>query len=199
MQQTMVVRDKEVLKSLISPIRSKILQLLINEELAVQQLANKLETSAGSAYYHVKGLQEAGLVEETRTEMEKNIMMRFYRAVARQFKVDFSIITDEADEEVTKWVKSRVESIITGLQAYNIVIPKEKFPDAVQYLTKFVNLENKIKEEISPTSPELLNNIAPSIREDISSLMEMYHQNQDNDLTNAREKLISFLRKYEKT
>ncbi|MFX1465030.1 MAG: ArsR/SmtB family transcription factor [Promethearchaeota archaeon] len=199
MQQTMVVRDKEVLKSLISPIRSKILQLLINEELAVQQLANKLETSAGSAYYHVKGLQEAGLVEETRTEMEKNIMMRFYRAVARQFKVDFSIITDEADEEVTKWVKSRVESIITGLQAYNIVIPKEKFPDAVQYLTKFVNLENKIKEEISPTSPELLNNIAPSIREDISSLMEMYHQNQNNDLTNAREKLISFLRKYEKT
>ncbi len=199
MQQTMVVRNKEVLKSLISPIRSKILQLLINEELAVQQLANKLETSAGSAYYHVKGLQDAGLVEETRTEMEKNIMMRFYRAVARQFKVDFSIITDEADEEVTKWVKSRVESIITGLQAYNIVIPTEKFPDAVQYLTKFVNLENKIKEEISPTSPELLNNIAPSIREDISSLMEMYHQNQDNDLTNAREKLISFLRKYEKT
>ncbi|WP_287585294.1 helix-turn-helix domain-containing protein [Candidatus Borrarchaeum sp.] len=199
MQQTMVVRDKEVLKSLISPIRSKILQLLINEELAVQQLANKLETSAGSAYYHVKGLQDAGLVEETRTEMEKNIMMRFYRAVARQFKVDFSIITDEADEEVTKWVKSRVESIITGLQAYNIVIPKEKFPDAVKYLTELVNLENKIKEEISPTSPELLNNIAPSIREDISSLMEMYHQNQDNDLINAREKLISFLRKYEKT
>lgn len=199
MQQTMVVRDKEVLKSLISPIRSKILQLLINEELAVQQLANKLETSAGSAYYHVKGLQDAGLVEETRTEMEKNIMMRFYRAVARQFKVDFSIITDEADEEVTKWVKSRVESIITGLQAYNIVIPKEKFPDAVKYLTEFVNLENKIKEEIPPKNPELLNNIAPSIREDISSLMEMYHQNQDNDLTNAREKLISFLRKYEKT
>lgn len=199
MQQTMVVRDKEVLKSLISPIRSKILQLLINEELAVQQLANKLETSAGSAYYHVKGLQDAGLVEETRTEMEKNIMMRFYRAVARQFKVDFSIITDEADEEVTKWAKSRVESIITGLQAYNIVIPKEKFPDAVKYLTAFVKLENKIKEEISPTSPELLNNIAPSIREDISSLIEMYHQNQDNDLTNAREKLISFLREYEKT
>ena len=199
MQQTMVVRNKEVLKSLISPIRSKILQLLINEELAVQQLANKLETSAGSAYYHVKGLQDAGLVEETRTEMEKNIMMRFYRAVARQFKVDFSIITDEADEEVTKWVKSRVESIITGLQVYNIAIPKEKFPDAVKYLTEFVNLENKIKEEISPTSPELLNNIAPSIREDISSLMEMYHQNQDNDLINAREKLISFLQKYEKT
>ncbi len=199
MQQTMVVRDKEVLKSLISPIRSKILQLLINEELAVQQLANKLETSAGSAYYHVKGLQDAGLVEETRTEMEKNIMMRFYRAVARQFKVDFSIITDEADEEVTKWVKSRVECIITGLQAYNIVIPKENFPDAVKYLTEFVNLENKIKEEIPPKNPELLNNIAPSIREDISSLMEMYHQNQDNDLTNAREKLISFLRKYEKT
>ncbi len=199
MQQTMVVRDKEVLKSLISPIRSKILQLLINEELAVQQLANKLETSAGSAYYHVKGLQDAGLVEETRTEMEKNIMMRFYRAVARQFKVDFSIITDKADEEVTKWVKSRVESIITGLQVYNIVIPKEKFPDAVKYLTEFVNLENKIKEEIPPKNPELLNNIAPSIREDISSLMEMYHQNQDNDLINAREKLISFLRKYEKT
>jgi len=195
----MVVRDKEVLKSLISPIRSKILQLLINEELAVQQLANKLETSAGSAYYHVKGLQDAGLVEETRTEMEKNIMMRFYRAVARQFKVDFSIITDEADEEVTKWVKSRVECIITGLQAYNIVIPKENFPDAVKYLTEFVNLENKIKEEIPPKNPELLNNIAPSIREDISSLMLMYHQTQDNDLINAREKLISFLRKYEKT
>ena len=199
MQQTMVVRDKEVLKSLISPIRSKILQLLINEELAVQQLANKLETSAGSAYYHVKGLQDAGLVEETRTEMEKNIMMRFYRAVARQFKVDFSIITDEADEEVTKWVKSRVEGIITGLQAYNIEIPKDKFPDAVQYLTEFVNLENKIKEGISPVSPEFLINIAPSIREDISSLMEMYHQNQDIELINAREKLISFLRKYEKT
>ncbi len=199
MQQAMVVRDVKVLKSLLSPIRSQILQLLINEELTVQQLANKLNTSAGSAYYHVKGLQDAGLVEETRTEMEKNIMMRFYRAVAREFKVDFSIITDEADEEVTQWVKSRVESIITGLQAYNIVIPQEKFPDAVKYLTEFVNLENKIKEEISPKKPEFLTKIAPSIVADISTLMEMYYQNQDNDLTNAREKLISFLKKYEKT
>lgn len=199
MQQTMVVRDKEVLKSLLSKIRSKILQHLINEELTVQQLAKKIKTSAGSAYYHVKGLQEAGLVEETRTEMEKNIMMRFYRAVAREFKVDFDIITDETDEEVTQWVKSRVESIITGLQAYNIVIPKDKFPDAVKHLTEFVNLENKIKEEISPKNPELLNNIAPSLQADIASLMEMYHQNHNNELTNAREKLISFLRKFEKT
>ncbi len=199
MKQVMVLRDVKALKALLNKWRSKILQLLTVQEYTVQQLAKMFGINPGTVYHHVKVLQNAGLVEETRTEIEKNIVMRYYKAVAREFRIDFNNIAGKNDIDVTQWVKSRVEGLIDALKAYNIDIPKENYPEAEGLITKFVNLESKIKEEVAPKNPEILKNTDPSTVKDIFSLMALYYLNQNEQYTKLREKLLNFLKKYETT
>ena len=151
----------------------------------------------GTVYHHIKVLQEAGLVEETRTEIEKNIVMRFYRAVAREFKVDFSVLTGENDKDITQWVESRVTGLIETLQAYNIDIAKKNYEEAAERIKEFTNFENKLKEEISPKNPEFLKNKDPSIIKDAFSLMTLYLLNQNKEYVMLREKLLDFLKMHE--
>ncbi|MEX2721769.1 MAG: ArsR/SmtB family transcription factor [Candidatus Wukongarchaeota archaeon] len=199
MKQVMVLKDTKALKALLNKWRSKILQLLTFQEYTVQQLAKVLEINPGTAYHHVKVLQEAGLVEETRTEMEKNIVMRYYRAVAKEFRVDFGTITGRKmnDKEITQWVKSRVKGLIDGLKAYDIEIPEKSQSEAEELISKLVNLENKIKEEITPKKPEILDRIGPSAAKDVFSLIALYNLSQNKEYTELRGNLVNFLKKHE--
>ncbi len=198
-KQVMVLRDVKVLKALFSKWRSEILRLLTVQEYTVKQLSEMLGINPGTVYHHVKELQKAGLVVETRTVQEKNIVSRYYRAVAREFRVDFSIITSEDDKDVTQWVRSRVISLIDALKAYNIDIPEESYPEAEDHITEFINLENFIKEEIIPKNPELLKNIASSTAKDAFSLMSLLRLNLNKDYVEIKEKLLDFLKKHELT
>lgn len=198
-KQVMVLRDVKVLKALFSKWRSEILRLLTVQEYTVKQLSEMLGINPGTVYHHVKELEKAGLVVETRTVQEKNIVSRYYRAVAREFRVDFSIITSEDDKDVTQWVRSRVISLIDALKAYNIDIPEESYPEAEDHITEFINLENFIKEEIIPKNPELLKNIASSTAKDAFSLMSLLRLNLNKDYVEIKEKLLEFLKKHEMT
>lgn len=198
-KQVMVLRDVKVLKALFSKWRSEILRFLTVQEYTVKQLSEMLGINPGTVYHHVKELQKAGLVVETRTVQEKNIVSRYYRAVAREFRVDFSIITSEDDKDVTQWVRSRVISLIDALKAYNIDIPEESYPEAEEHITEFINLENLIKEEITPKNPELIKNIASSTAKDAFSLMSLLRLNLNKDYVKIKEKLLEFLKKHEMT
>ncbi|MFX1518333.1 MAG: ArsR/SmtB family transcription factor [Promethearchaeota archaeon] len=197
MEQIMVLREAKVLKALLNKWRSKILQFLIIQEHTVQQLANMLGINPGTVYHHVKVLQDTGLVDESRTEIERNIVARYYRAVAREFRVDFSNITGKKDKDVTEWVRSRLEGLIDALKAYNIDIPKENYSDIKEQITSFQSFQNKLKEEIKPKNPKLLENMDSSIIADIFSLMELYYLNQNKQYVKLREELLNFLKKYE--
>lgn len=198
-KQVMVLRDVKVLKALFSKWRSEILRFLTVQEYTVKQLSEMLGINPGTVYHHVKELQKAGLVVETRTVQEKNIVSRYYRAVAREFRVDFSIITSEDDKDVTQWVRSRVISLIDALKAYNIDIPEESYPEAEEHITEFINLENLIKEEITPKNPKLIKNIAFSTAKDAFSLMSLLRLNLNKDYVKIKEKLLDFLKKHEMT
>jgi DNA-binding transcriptional ArsR family regulator len=197
MEQIMVLRDTNVLKALLNKWRSKILQFLIIQEHTVQQLANMLGINPGTVYHHVKVLQDTGLVEESRTEIERNIVARYYRAVAREFRVDFSNITGKKNKAVVEWARNRLEGLIDALKAYNIDIPKENYSDIKEQITSFQSFQNKLKEEIKPKNAKLLENIDSSIIADIFSLMELYHLNQNQQYVKLREELVNFLKKYE--
>ncbi|MCK5588150.1 MAG: winged helix-turn-helix transcriptional regulator [Candidatus Lokiarchaeota archaeon] len=198
-KQVMVLRDVKVLKALFSKWRSEILRFLSSNEYTVKQLSDMLGINPGTVYHHVKELQKAGLVVETRTVQEKNIVSRYYRAVAREFRVDFSIITSEDDKDVTQWVRSRVISLIDALKAYNIDIPEESYPEAEDHITEFINLENLIKEKIIPKNPELLKNTASSTAKDVFSLLSLLRLSQNKDYVETKKKLLDFLKKYEMT
>ena len=199
MKQVMVLKNMSCLKEISNISQQEILQLLTFQEYTVQQLGKVLNINPCTAYQHVKALEEAGFVEETHAEIENFLPMRYYRAVAREFKFYFGDMNGEKDEdiEVTEWVKNRVKGLIDGLYAYNIEIPKESCCQAEELITQLVNLENKIKEEITPKNPEILEDIPPSIVEDIFYLIVHYYLCQDKEYGELTEKLLNFLKKHE--
>ena len=199
MKQVMVLKDMNSLKEILNKTQEEILQLLTFQEYTMQQLGKILNINPCTAYQHVKVLEEAGLVEETHAEIENYLPMRYYRAVAREFKVDYSDMNGKKEEdiEVTEWVKNRVKGLIDGLKAYDIEIPKESCCEAEELITQLVNLENKIKEEITPKTPEILENIPSSIAEDIFYLIAHHYLNQNKEYEELTEKLLNFLKKHE--
>ncbi|MEX2721771.1 MAG: ArsR/SmtB family transcription factor [Candidatus Wukongarchaeota archaeon] len=199
MKQVMVLKNMSSLKEILNKSQQEILQLLTFQEYSVQQLGKILNINPCTAYQHVKVLEKAGLVEETHAEIENYLPMRYYRTVAREFIVDYSDMNGKKDEdiEVTDWVKNHVKSLIDGLKAYNIEIPKESCCQAEELITQLVNLENKIKEGITPKNPEILENIPSSIAEDIFYLIAHHYLNQNKEYAELTEKLLNFLKKHE--
>ena len=72
--------DLETAKLFSDETRMKILELLGKEELTNSQLAKRLKLSKATITYHIKQLEEAGLIELSKTEYEKHgIPMKYYK------------------------------------------------------------------------------------------------------------------------
>ena len=199
MKQVMVLKNMSSLKEILNKSQQEILQLLTFQEYTVQQLGKILNINPCTAYQYVKVLEKAGLVEETHAEIENYFAMRYYRAVAKEFKVDFNNMNGiaEKDIKVTRWIKEHVEDLIDALKAYNIEISEESRSNGKELISKLVNLENKIKEEITPKIPKILENIPSSTAEDVFYLIALHNLNQNKEYAELTEKLLNFLKKHE--
>jgi DNA-binding transcriptional ArsR family regulator len=68
--------------------RSQILGLLNEEAATITQLAATLGVLKGSASYHVRLLERAGLVRVVRTRRVRGVVERYYGRTARRFELD---------------------------------------------------------------------------------------------------------------
>lgn len=73
-------------KALAHPLRRRMLRRWAEEELSPIQLANKMEEPPTKLYYHVKLLEDAGLIEMTREEPRRGTRERFYVATSTAFQ-----------------------------------------------------------------------------------------------------------------
>ena len=80
------------LKALSHPLRVRILRLCGDGELTNKQLADRLGVDAGTAYYHVRQLVEAGFLEpaEVRTG-ESGALEKPYRSTGRSWWLSVSL------------------------------------------------------------------------------------------------------------
>lgn len=84
----------EQIKVLSDPNRLAILSLLSMREMTTSQVSELLEQSIQNTQYHMKRLQEAGLISQTRTEMVGNLMEKYYRSAFEP-----GLISEAADED----------------------------------------------------------------------------------------------------
>jgi DNA-binding transcriptional ArsR family regulator len=68
--------------------RHRILGLLLDRAMTVTQLAEALGVLKGSASFHVRTLERAGLVREVRTRKVRGVTERYYGRVARAYELD---------------------------------------------------------------------------------------------------------------
>jgi DNA-binding transcriptional ArsR family regulator len=88
----------EQIKVLSDPNRLAILSLLSMREMTTSQVSELLEMSIQNAQYHIKKLNEAGLISQTRTEMVGNLQEKYYRSAFEPGMISF--VADEEDVEI---------------------------------------------------------------------------------------------------
>ena len=83
----LVVTAPEQLRALADPLRSTLLELLLERAATVNEMARAVDRPKSSVAYHVNQLVDAGLLRVVRTRRVRAIEERFYGRVARTYYV----------------------------------------------------------------------------------------------------------------
>jgi DNA-binding transcriptional ArsR family regulator len=84
----LVVTDLETIKLASDPLRLRIVQALRGEPLTVKELARRLRQPRKGLYYHVRLLEDRGLIRVTSTRQVRGIVEKRYQAMAYQLLFD---------------------------------------------------------------------------------------------------------------
>ena len=82
-----VVVETDELKAMFHPLRSTLLDLVLERAATVGELAVAVDRKPSAVAYHVKALVEAGLLKVVRTRKVRAVDERFYGRTARVFQV----------------------------------------------------------------------------------------------------------------
>lgn len=88
--------DLEQVRMLADPIRLRIMEILCLGERTTKQVAQELEEKPTRLYHHVEALERVGLVRLTRTRQNRGTIEKYYRSVARAFRVHASVFSAAA-------------------------------------------------------------------------------------------------------
>lgn len=91
LQESLLLEDLEKIKSVADPLRVKILQILIERQATVKQVADLLGQSSAKMHYHVKELERHQLIKLVQTIEKGGILEKYYRAVAKKYQLNYKI------------------------------------------------------------------------------------------------------------
>jgi DNA-binding transcriptional ArsR family regulator len=119
-----LIQDRETLKVMADPLRSQILEILLNTPGTIRQVAGKLGLSPSNLYYHFNLLEKHGLIKVVETRQVANLVEKHYQAVATDFELAPGLLatnTEEgkanANELVVSTIDATRDDILRSLQA----------------------------------------------------------------------------------
>lgn len=83
------ITDARHVRILMNPIRQAVLKVLRRnkEPMTVKQIAARMDLKPANVHFHVKQLEEIGVLELVRTEVVRGIVAKFYQPTAQIFKL----------------------------------------------------------------------------------------------------------------
>jgi DNA-binding transcriptional ArsR family regulator len=84
MQDILIIRDLETLRTIADSRRVDILRLLM-QPMTASQVGQRLGETSNSIYYHINELEKKGLVALVETRLKGHLTEKYYQAVARSF------------------------------------------------------------------------------------------------------------------
>lgn len=91
-----VIRDLETLKLVSDPLRLRLLEIAREEPVTAKEMASRVGVSQTRLYYHIKLLEEHGLLEIASTRLVSGIVEKRYRTTAYRLSVDKTLIGPSA-------------------------------------------------------------------------------------------------------
>ncbi len=145
-QASVPIGNLEALRALVDGQRHRIVSLLIEEALTATELADRLEIARTRLYYHLGLLERHGLIRVSETRLVSGISERRYRAVARAFRVDRTLLASGAsDSEIAQTQAAIVDEVAADLHARATVAA---FEDDLLVSRAFLHLNGGRRKEL---------------------------------------------------
>lgn len=100
MQDVHILKTLEEINIVSDPIRLKIIMTLGTTPKTAQDLSDAMGVSRSKIHYHLKILQENGIIEVVDTELINGITQKYFLPVAKAFVPDSEIFNKNLKEEV---------------------------------------------------------------------------------------------------
>ncbi len=148
MKDFAIIKNPEVAKLFADPVRRDILHSLRFREMTVCQLAKALDKNVSSISYHLNALEQAGLVEQSRTAVKGNLIEKFYLATAKDFIISYTLSEGlvPGSEDIAKWSKEVRLGVLKSLGVFGYTVPKEREAKFLKLLDKYSSLESSTFE-----------------------------------------------------
>ena len=175
-----VVTNPKIIKLLLDNTRKEIVfKYLVNEPMTVKQLSVAMKKKPGTVLHHVQKLNNAGIINlvETR-ETPRGIVERYYRAVAREFRLGISERMSAYDEEPVA-SRDRVMATLLGLSTLGIHITDAEMDHAHSILQRLFDREAEVSKVYDSQSNHAFQSLPPSTRWDVSHRMSQFLLSQD--------------------
>ena len=188
-----VVKDPAVAKLFSDQLRRQILHLVTHKEMSAADLVKALDKNYSSVVYHLRQLEDAGLVVKARTEIAQNKLQPYYRAAAYSFHVSYYLDeTMVADEEYRAWQEDLMNRLMKALDAYGLEVDPENRPrvrELLQTLYLGQKKEFEDRQEMRVAGVQL----EPHIGKSIAHILANVRLLKDDGYRRAAEELVELL------
>lgn len=141
------IESVEALRVLVDSQRHRMVTLLIAEPLTARDLAERLGIGRTRMYYHLDLLEKHGLIRVVETRVVSGIQERTYRAVARTFRVDRTLLGASSSEpQIADAQAAILDAAAADLRARSIA--GETKDDDVLVFRSFVRLSDARRREL---------------------------------------------------
>lgn len=189
-----VIKDPEVAKLFSDPLRRRIVHLSTHKEMSAADLVKELGKNYSSIVYHIRLLEQAGLIAKVREEIVQNKIQPFYRATAWNFHVSYFL--NEAmttDEEYRNWQEDLYDRLLFGLNGYDVEVPEDK-KERVRELLRVLYMAQKKEFEGRIEMRKTDFQLEPHVGKYIAHTIEFTRLFRDDEAREAADELASILK-----
>lgn len=189
-----VIKDPEVAKLFSDPLRRQIVHLSTHKELSAADFVKELGKNYSSIVYHIRLLEEAGLIVKVREDIVQNKIQPFYRATAWNFHVSY-YLNDAmtTDEEYKNWQEDLYDRLLRGLAGYNVEVPEGK-EQRVRELLRVLYLAQKLEFEERIELRKTDFQLEPHVGKSLAHTLAYTRLFRDDKARKAAEELADILR-----
>jgi DNA-binding MarR family transcriptional regulator len=123
----MTIDNLKALQVLSHPLRAQLLDHFDAEPQTVKQVAARLGVTANKLYYHVKLLEEHGLLALVETRTVGNLLVKLYQTAAERFEVDQNLLSfsthegrEQAEQLVVTSLDATRQDLLRSMEARRI-------------------------------------------------------------------------------
>lgn len=147
----LLITDIEQLSALAKPISQKLLAEFVDQARTTKQVADRLGEPPTRLYHHVDALAQHGLLVLEREVPKRGTTEKYYRAVAKHFRVDDQCLTQpEFLDENARLVSQMLDDArLAILQSLSDTADEEETAEFATALSTLINTTEKGIERVS--------------------------------------------------